>query len=71
MNVRPRGRDEVRGSVDLERPQSWALRLLKKAYVGVFHLVEATVCRWAGLPIAALLPDLTVCLQKLPDADPT
>ena len=48
-----------------------SLRLLKKGYIGVFHLLEATVCRWAGIPIAALLPDLTVCLQKLPDADPT
>lgn len=71
VSVRPRGKDEVQSSVDLERPQSWALRLLKKGYVGVFHLLEASVCRWAGLPIAGLLPDLTVCLQKLPDAGPT
>jgi len=60
-SVRPRGTDEVLSSVDLERPQS----------VGVFHLLEATVCRWAGIPIAALLPDLTICLKKLPDADQT
>jgi len=69
VNVRSRGKDEVESSVDLDRPQSWILRLLKKGYVSVYHLIERTFCHWVGIPIAALLPDLTICLQKLPDTE--
>jgi ubiquinone/menaquinone biosynthesis C-methylase UbiE len=65
--VHPRGKDEVESSVDLERPQSPALRWVKKGYVAVLHLLEHTLCRWTHIPVAALLPDLTLCLQKLPD----
>jgi ubiquinone/menaquinone biosynthesis C-methylase UbiE len=65
--ARRRGRDEVESSVDLERPQSMVLRWAKRAYVAVFHLLERTLCRWADIPVAALLPDLTLCLKKLPD----
>jgi 2-polyprenyl-3-methyl-5-hydroxy-6-metoxy-1,4-benzoquinol methylase len=64
--VRSRGKDEVEGTVDLERPQSALRRGLKSAYVGLFRLLDHTVCRWSGVPIAAFLPDLTLCLQKLP-----
>jgi len=68
-HVRPRNNDEVERSVDLARSQS-AIRLgLKKAYVAAFHLLDRTFCRWAHIPVAAFLPDLTICLQKLPDSD--
>ena len=66
--VRSQGKDEIEGQVDLERPQSAVRRTLKKGYVGLFRFLDSTVCRWTGIPVAALLPDLTLCLQKLPDA---
>jgi len=64
--VRPRGKDEIEGSVDLVRPQSAPRRALKRGYVAWFRLLDRTFCRWTGIPVAALLPDLTFCLQKLP-----
>jgi 2-polyprenyl-3-methyl-5-hydroxy-6-metoxy-1,4-benzoquinol methylase len=65
--VRSQGKDEIEGTVDLERPQSAVRRTLKKGYVALFRLLDNTVCRWTGIPVAAFLPDLTLCLQKLPD----
>lgn len=66
--VRSRGVDEVAATADLDRPQN-PLRLgIKKAYVAAFRLLDRTLCRWTGVPVAAFLPDLTLCLQKLPAA---
>ena len=64
--VRSKGKDEMEATVDLERPQSALRRTMKRAYVTMFRLLDRTLCRWAGVPVAALLPDLTLCLQKLP-----
>lgn len=64
--VRSKGRDEVEASTDLHRPQSTLRRAAKKIYVAAFRLLDRTVCHWSGVPVAAFLPDLTLCLQKLP-----
>lgn len=66
VNVRPAARDEVESTVDLQRTQSVLRRILKKVYVAAFRLWDCTFCRWTGIPVAAFLPDLTFCLQKLP-----
>jgi hypothetical protein len=65
-NVRPAARDEVESTVDLKRTQSALRRVAKQAYVAMFRMLDRTVCRWTGIPVAAFLPDLTFCLQKLP-----
>lgn len=62
--VRSRGIDEVAAVVDLDRPQNHLRRAAKSAYVATFRLLDRTLCRWTGIPVAALLPDLTLCLQK-------
>jgi ubiquinone/menaquinone biosynthesis C-methylase UbiE len=64
--VRSQGRDEIEATVDLDRQQSTLRRMMKKAYVATFRVLDRTLCRWTGIPVAAFLPDLTLCLQKMP-----
>ena len=64
--VRSQGEDEAEATVDLDRPQSRSRRVMKRAYVAAFRMLDRTLCRWTGVPVAAFLPDLTLCLQKLP-----
>ena len=62
--IHPSGKDEIKYALDLDRPQNAVRRALKVGVVLGFRVLECTVCRWTRTPIAAFLPDLTLCLQK-------
>ncbi|MBC7262850.1 MAG: class I SAM-dependent methyltransferase [Chloroflexi bacterium] len=64
--VKPSGVDEIEAHFDFRRRQSRLRLLAKGGYVALMHVLETTICRWLHIPIVALLPDLTFCIQKLP-----